>query len=225
MRWGLLGVLAGILVVGPTAGVTAKPPACAPPTAVNSVASILGIPAARVPIQAIRLQAFYRFCREEPQAIACAGAAGGRLSLREVRLIDAGLRAEFEYRDDILEFGRGDEWRHDVVCGDCEDYALTLSERLSDVGQGGDGMAMVIWFTDRYTGHATLAVDTSDAGTVEIGVGSAETPDFMVWSKGVRVGVMRMDGRKQFTAAPGWPAPRIIRSLLVPGSSPGRQDP
>jgi thymidine kinase len=37
------------------------------------------------------------------------------------------FRNEFEYRSDDLQFG-DDVYQDNTVCGDCEDYALTLAK-------------------------------------------------------------------------------------------------
>lgn len=149
-----------------------------------------------------------RFCNDAAtEAVLCSGGdpaqAGQMLTAADVARVDATLRAVFHYRDDAAFFGRSDFWHNDTRCGDCEDYALTVSEMLAKAGQGGDKMALMIWSPDRLSGHATLLVETSDAGILEIGVSPTEGPRLFNERLGVRLGYVLMDGRLNMTLYPG----------------------
>lgn len=140
------------------------------------------------------------FCRGAPRAVLCRGNPSKKaLTLAEVTRIDATLRAEFHYVSDQALHGRSDWWTNNRTCGDCEDYALILSERLSAAGQAGYGMGLVIWSPAPGLGHATLVVATGDAGLVEVGVSPTETPHRFDWSRGRRAAMMQMDGERQWT--------------------------
>ncbi len=143
--------------------------------------------------------AFRDLCRQAPSAVACSGGAGRKPTLAEVQAADTKLRMEFTYRTDRAVFGTGDHYSHAALCGDCEDFALVLSERLKAGGAGGPHMGLIVWQNSPYTMHATLLVDTIDAGQVEVGVGPAETPHPMDWKKGIRIATLWMDGRQAWT--------------------------
>lgn len=95
-----------------------------------------------------------------------------------------------------------------MLAHNCEDYALTLSEDLHAAGQGGQYMGIVVWYPPNGA-HATLVVETADAGTVEVGVGTYETPSAVNWKWGTRVAMIWFDGKQKISAVPGWPAPVI----------------
>lgn len=148
------------------------------------------------------------FCRDFPKATLCRGHTvwgPGKLTLREVTQIDQGLRASFRYVSDDVLYKEDDHWATNVSCGDCEDYALTLSERLASAGQAGSEMSLMLWFPLPGAAHATLLVQTADAGTIEVGVGDGGKPAPMDWSYGIRVAYMPMDGgRRWMLVAPPW---------------------
>lgn len=139
------------------------------------------------------------FCASKPRAVLCTGTVSkARLTLEQVRSIDTRLRADFRYVSDEVMYRRNDWWVNDRTCGDCEDYALILSERLADAGQSGDGMGLMIWAPWQGAAHATLMVRTKDAGVVEIGVGPGETPRQFNWTAGYRAAYMPMDGKRNW---------------------------
>ena len=139
------------------------------------------------------------FCRDKPRAVLCAGNGNRRaLSLAQVNAIDQRLRTEFHYVSDTVLYGRADRWVNDRTCGDCEDYALLLSERLSAAGQPGGDMALMLWAPTPTTAHATLIVNTSD-GQFEFGVGSREWAMPMDWTRGRRAAFMTADGARSWT--------------------------
>lgn len=142
------------------------------------------------------------FCKNNPQSLICAGHPGGKLTLDAVRRVDADLRGRFEYTDDDLMFGTDDWWNDNTVCGDCEDYVLTLARMLGDAGQAGEAMQLAIWVPYWGGGHATLLVDTSDAGTQEISVGVGGAPQPYDVSRPVRLARVRMDGKLVVTLEP-----------------------
>jgi predicted transglutaminase-like cysteine proteinase len=154
---------------------------------------------------------FYAFCRRAPTAVLCRGSQGNALSLEEVRSIDAKVRADFEYRDDYVQYGISDVWTNDRLCGDCEDYALLVSERLAQAGQGGAKMGLVVWLPTEYTAHASLIVETADAGWVEINVGQGQTPQPLNWKLGRRLGVIWMDGQQKISAPPTGQRTKIVK--------------
>lgn len=137
-------------------------------------------------------------CRNRPRAVLCRGNGdrGGALSIERIREIDLSLRAEFHYVSDEVLHGRPDWWTNDRTCGDCEDYALILSERLSRAGQPGSSMALIAWAPTPYTAHATLLVTAANGAIYEIGVGPSETPVAMDWTRGRRAAFMPMDGAR-----------------------------
>lgn len=143
-----------------------------------------------------------RFCRETPQAVLCAGGEGKKLSLEEVVRVDASLRAIFHYTSDQAAFHKPDYWTNATICGDCEDYALTLSEKLHDSGEAGADMAAIVWAPYAMGAHVTLLVDTSDAGQVEIGVGPDEVPHLYNAAVPFRLGLLVMDGKREISLFP-----------------------
>ena len=158
---------------------------------------------------AIAFDDFPRLCKDHPDAVICAGSLSDkRLTFAEVVKIDAKLRAHFRYRSDDATAGRSDYWRHWTTCGDCEDYALTLSELLARSGEGGAHMGLQFMFVPilpddlgdpnaqvMWGAHATLWVDTTDKGTVEVSVGYP--PQRLVYGYGVRLGMIPMDGSRK----------------------------
>lgn len=138
-------------------------------------------------------------CDTRPRAVLCRGNKSTKvLTLAQVNAIDLTLRAEFHYVSDQVLHGRDDWWTNDRTCGDCEDYALILSERLSAGGQAGSGMGLMIWSPAYGVGHATLMVETADAGIVEIGVSDSETARPMDWTRGKRAAYMVANGARQW---------------------------
>jgi predicted transglutaminase-like cysteine proteinase len=142
-------------------------------------------------------------CRVKPKSLICAGGLGTRLTLAQVNAIDTVFRNEFEYRSDELQFG-DDVYQDNTVCGDCEDYALTLARRLNAGGQGGTFMALMIWSPYRGAAHATLIVETADAGVVEIGTGPAASEGAHPFdaSRGKRFGFIVLDGSARSRCSP-----------------------
>lgn len=141
-----------------------------------------------------------RFCAETPSYVLCRGSAGGRLSIRRVIEIDQRLRARFQYRSDFDVWGVSDRWTGFAYEGDCEDYVLTLSEMLAGEGEGGKYMSMSLLLVPdalsghMLNGHATLLVETSDFGVVEIGVRDSERPASLTDEGRYRLVAITMDG-------------------------------
>jgi len=203
MRKLLAAVSAAVLLMGCTPSSPASA-ACPPLSQSSIIAGILRgeiIIAPRVKASGVYMNEFFEFCKREPQAVMCRGGEGRKLTLNEVKMIDAKLRTEFEYRADETTFG-DDRWQFNSLCGDCDDHVLTLSERLHAAGAAGATMGMVMWLPDDYTAHATLLVDTADAGYVEIGVGSAELPKPIDWTEGRRLAILWMDGKREVSDTP-----------------------
>lgn len=157
-------------------------------------------------ISGLDVSGFKEMCRSQPHTVLCQGGAGGMPTLATVKAADQALRAVFEYRSDYVEYGVPDLWRAGAVCGDCEDYALALSERLHAAGVGGGFMWLEVMTTAPTLGHATLLVQTSDAGLVEVSVGAGGDPAPYDPRRGfpVRYGAMRLDGRMKWTPEPGY---------------------
>jgi predicted transglutaminase-like cysteine proteinase len=157
-------------------------------------------------IVGLDVSGFKEMCLAQPTTVLCRGGQGGMPTIATVRLADAALRAVFEYRSDYVEYGVTDRWRAGAVCGDCEDYALALAERLHVVGVGGKFMWLDVMTTSPTLGHATLLVQTSDAGVVEVSVGAGGEPALYDPRRGFpnRYGSMRLDGRQKWTAEPGY---------------------
>lgn len=151
----------------------------------------------------VDVSAWKSFCADKPAAVACAGGRGHLLKLREVKRIDMALRLSFEYRSDAMQYGREDVWNDATTCGDCEDYALTLASRLHQAGERGGAMRLMAWLPVPWAAHATLVVQTADAGEVEVGVGRHETPHPYDLTKGVRVGYLVMDGHRTWRTLAG----------------------
>ncbi len=122
-----------------------------------------------------------------------------------VRKIDAGYRPQFKWRSVKTVYGPDvfDRFANWSVCGNCVAYALTMSELLAQAGEGGDYMRlqMMEYIND---GHATLWVETTDAGTVEIGSMSYQNVVPIVWHAAWREAVVRMDGKRKAMAFAGY---------------------
>ena len=145
---------------------------------------------------AIDLSAGADLCPRQPKAVICAGHAGRRLPLLDVLRINAAFHAEFEYRSDIVRTGRPDFWEAGTTCGDCEDYALGLSERLAAAGADGASMALVASILPQ-GGHMTLLVYTADAGWFEISVGRGINAVPYTPKRWRRIAEMPMDGSRR----------------------------
>lgn len=145
------------------------------------------------------------YCARQPTAALCAGGAGRKVTRQEVAEVDAKLRARFEYRYDFTQYGRDDVWASGVTCGDCEDYALTLADDLKRIGAAGASMWLLVWEVYPGGGHATLVVDTQDAGTVEVSVGEGlgVGPVPFDDTKGKRWAALPMDGSGAVALYPG----------------------
>jgi predicted transglutaminase-like cysteine proteinase len=153
-------------------------------------------------------------------ALICTGGAGGKLTLTEVKAIDALMRMDFEYRDDFVRFAPlEDVWEEerstDNLCGDCEDFVLSLAWRLNQVGEGGAYMQMMLWEPEPAAGHATLLVETSDAGVVEMGVGDGGWPRALDLKEGHRFGTIRFDGRQKVESLPGYVFDSHLQALVT----------
>jgi len=171
-------------------------------------------------VTAIEYSEIEELCRTSPKAVICAGGKGKTLTLAQVVTVDTTFRAEFQYLSDYTQFGKADHWINLGTCGDCEDYALTLSERLHRAGASGASMRLLLWLPAPGQAHATLLVETADAGLVEVGVGEGETPAKMDWSVGTRVIAFPMDGSKSYQLAPGYSAWRYPHGELAAAADP-----
>lgn len=154
---------------------------------------------------------FARFCEREPKAVLCAGHAGVRLPLTKVLAVEHELRIRFVYRSDMATHHADDYWQDNSFCGDCEDYALMASRDLAAAGEGGDFMFLSFMMVPvdpakrTWDGHATLWVETADAGTVEISVGYGGEPHpLSAWPDVKRMMTIRMDGKQVPTALDGY---------------------
>jgi predicted transglutaminase-like cysteine proteinase len=147
------------------------------------------------------------FCKREPKAVLCAGGGGRKLTFAEVTRIDAKVRADLRVPLRRGPVRRDDRWAIGVSCGDCEDYALTVSEALHAAGEAGGSMRLMLWLAP-FGLHATLVVDTADAGVVELGVNPGETPDTYDEGAAPRFGAIRMDGRQKVLTFPGYKVTR-----------------
>jgi hypothetical protein len=65
-------------------------------------------------------------------------------------------------------------------------------------------MWLVLWSPEVGLGHATLLVQTDDAGAVEIGVSPGETPHPFDIHQGRRFGLMPMTGHGDLLLEPGY---------------------
>lgn len=196
----LAAILASLLVLG-CAPAAAECPPIAKVDAVRAGAVNPTISPSRV--AAINVYELAFFCRRAPQALICAGGPGKALTPYEIITADLVLRQRFEYRDDKVRTGHADFWDNSALCGDCEDYALTLAERLHKAGQGGDRMILMMWSPGIGLAHATLLVETT-AGWYEVGVGASETPAPYDATRGDRFGGIRMDGKRKMGVMPGY---------------------
>ncbi|AXQ68245.1 peptidase [Caulobacter phage CcrBL10] len=132
------------------------------------------------------------FCQKFTENPLCKAKTGRKLTFSEVLAQDSALRSHFTYVSDDILYQRSDFYAENGFCGDCEDYALTLAHRLSDAGADGTSMWLEIWNPAWIGGHATLLVQTSDKGMIEIGVGDPPEP----YTGGpVRLGRIQMDGK------------------------------
>jgi hypothetical protein len=156
-------------------------------------------------VTGINIGSVKSLCKVKPKSLICAGGLGTRLTLAQVNAIDTVFRGEFEYRSDELQFG-DDVYQDNAVCGDCEDYALTLARRLNAGGQGGAFMALMFWSPFRGAAHATLIIETADAGVVEIGTGPAASEGAHPFdpTRGKRFGYIVLDGQRMMTLFPGY---------------------
>jgi len=155
---------------------------------------------------ALRTDEFARMCGDrKSKSLLCTGGAGRQPTLEEVREVDWALRQTFEYRDDFIQTGRTDDWVPGAVtCGDCEDYALSLADKLHQAGIGGQYLRLVIWAPYADAGHATLLIDTANAGEIEVGVGDVELPHPMDWAYGKRFATIRFDGKRVLISREGF---------------------
>lgn len=186
---------------------------CPPIAKVDAVrAGAVNPPISPSRVEAINVYELGYFCRRVPTALICAGGPGKALTPAQIILADLSLRMSFQYRDDQERTAHADFWDNDTLCGDCEDYALTLAERLHKAGQSGDRMILMMWSPGVGLAHATLLVETTE-GWYEVGVGVAETPAPYDVTRGDRFGGIRMDGKRKLGVMPGYRA-RDDRSAI-----------
>jgi len=160
----------------------------------------------------LAFDAFPDLCRRTPAAVICAGhTTGKKLTVEEAWQVDFYLRYQFKYRSDWATAGFEDHWRNWTVCGDCEDYALTLSELLAARGQDGAEMKLQLMWVKKedgsWAGHATLLIDTADAGWVEASVGTLGNPHplYVYPADTIKRGAtIPLDGSRKATPAPGY---------------------
>lgn len=161
----------------------------------------LNVPPTTAAPSTINFEAFGVFCGRAPQAVLCVGHPGGRLLLSVVRHIDEIFLTNFKYRTDVQIYNKDDYWANWSVCGDCEDYALTMSELLAQAGEGGSFMRLEIMRIGEF-GHATLLVETINAGVWEIGVDMPMLPyNPKTYTREMSI---RMDGKRHPIAHRGY---------------------
>lgn len=163
------------------------------------------------------LTAFRTFCALKTSAVLCSGntfSPNKDLSFSTIYAVDVQLRGRFIYNTDWSLYHVVDLWQNWVISGDCEDYALTLSELLSDYGQPGADMRLVLLkvktpFGD--VGHAMLAVKSEDGGWLIIGVNPEERPlkedgnAFILPDKSyIPMVEIKMDGSQKVIPFPGF---------------------
>lgn len=218
----LLAVLfAALTLNGPPAGAVAPPggPSCPPLTREQAIrAAEFALRPEPGMIDAISTDAFRPYCRPGPRAkqpFLCTGGGGRKLTLAEVTAVDAAYRTQFTYRADYIEYGDEDRWRAGVVCGDCEDYSLTLAGKLHAAGGGGQFLRLMLWGYPTGGGHATLLVETADAGVIEVGNGPAATqgPQPYNPARGKRFATIRFDGKRKLEPTPGYKVTMFDRSV------------
>lgn len=152
----------------------------------------------------IEIGQIVQFCAKNHENPLCEPISGRKMTLAEANAVDSWLRSQFEYTDDDLTHGTSDFWDGDTVCGDCEDYALTLALYLAKKGQAGPSMWLAVGYPGWIGGHATLLVDTSDYGVVEYTVGG--TPGANVYDpdhQPVRLGTIQMNGKLEIATYEG----------------------
>jgi len=162
-------------------------------------------PAGTKRLTAIEAYAGKVYCNDRstrPTRLLCSGGPGGKLAVADVKKVAGVLNSSFQYRSDYVRTGIGDLWEGDTTCGDCEDYVLGLAHMLNAAGVGGKFMRLIIWSPSVGSAHATLVVETADAGEVEFGVGEASRPYDP--NLGDRFGSMRFDGRRVWSPEPGY---------------------
>lgn len=170
-----------------------------------------GAPAPENPIKrsiggpvAVEITPIRRFCAKNRENPICTPISGRKLTLAEANAVDSWLRSQFTYTSDVLMHGDDDFYDDNTVCGDCEDYALTLARYLAKKGQAGSAMWLAIWYPDWEGGHATLIIDTEDYGLAEYTVGG--TPGANLYDpehQPVRLGTIQMDGKLAVATYPG----------------------
>lgn len=144
-------------------------------------------------------------CKSKPHAVVCHGHRGHQLTFAEVKRVDSEYRAIFRYsidREDQYGDSPYDNWS---VCGECTDYALTLSELLAMDGEDGRDMhlvGMLYCDKDGCEGHSRLWVRTSDRGLIE--VDNMYAPGAVRWTQGEYESYITMDGRRREIPFPGW---------------------
>ncbi len=208
-----VGAIAAIFLVG-----MAPPPVlvlgCPPLTAAQAAreATEVASPTSKALTDAIRLDGLQNLCRRAPTAFVCVGGDGRKPWKAEIVQADAAERPVFQYRSDFVQYGVDERWSNGSLCGDCEDYVLNLSERLHQRGIGGQYVRLAVWAPPPgNAAHATLLVDTIDAGVVEVSVGEGGEPQAYDPRFGRRFATLRFDGRRRWTAEPGY---RIAGSVV-----------
>lgn len=226
MRRPFLAVLAAVLLSACQAAEPAAPAAspvmvsavgCPPltPAMITRALAESKAPAPDLTERGIEFTQIEELCRTRPKAVICVGGAGRQLTLSEVVTVDQTFRPTFQYLSDYIQFGVDDHWVNLGTCGDCEDYALTLSERLHRAGASGASMRLLLWSPEPGYAHATLLVATADAGLIEVGVGEGETPHPMDWSVGERLMALPMDGSHARQVAAGFSVWRYPNGALA----------
>lgn len=203
----LAGLAAAFMLLS-SSGLPAEA-ACPPLPPLNPTEQVLEatrVVAAGAPkvVTAISTVALRPLCRNDAKSVICVGAAGGKANPLLVQVVDTMLRSEFEYRIDELTAGESDVWRTGVLCGDCEDYALTLADRLVRAGVGGEFMWLALWDVPSGGAHATLLVQTTDDRVLEVSVGEGGRPVVYNPALGRRFAVIRLDGQRRVTPLPGY---------------------
>lgn len=153
---------------------------------------------------------FSSLCYREPKDIICSGhITNKKLTYQQVVDVDQVAKKLFVYEEDSVQYNVLDLWSaHNP--GDCEDYALIVSNILAMLGE--DGRYMKLIMLELPAGaHAALQVETSDKGTIEFGSITEEIPfvinietKFNVFFHEIRQAYITMDGQRQITPYPGY---------------------
>lgn len=118
-------------------------------------------------------------CKRKPYAMICVGHPGGLLPFAQVKQVDAQYRPHFTYVSDEAQYHKDDFFNDWTICGDCEDYALTIANLLGREGEGGSFMFLNVMMDcdeDGCDAHAALWVLTADYSMVQIDVNDGPKP-------------------------------------------------